>query len=49
MDALTTLFPFGWQRHRLPDLVIGSGVTLLFVLTDQVGGRSSARHLRAKP
>jgi hypothetical protein len=49
MDTLTTLFPFGWQGQRLPGLVIGNVVTLLFVLTVLVGGMSSARRLRAKP
>jgi len=36
-----TFFPFGWQHYLAGGLMIGAGVSLLFVLTGLVGGMSS--------
>lgn len=41
MDTLLTLFPHGWQHYLLGGVLIGIGVSLLFVLTGRVGGMSS--------
>ncbi|AOW13957.1 hypothetical protein LPB72_00765 [Hydrogenophaga crassostreae] len=42
MNVLSqTLFPFGWQHYLAGGLMIGAGVSLLFVLTGLVGGMSS--------
>jgi uncharacterized membrane protein YedE/YeeE len=38
---LNTLFPFGWQHYLLGGLLIGSGASLLFVLTGRIGGMST--------
>lgn len=36
-----TPFPFGWTHYLLGGLCIGSGVSLLFLVTGRVGGMSS--------
>ena len=41
MDTLLTLFPYGWQHYLLGGVLIGTGVSLLYVLTGRVGGMSS--------
>lgn len=41
MDALSTLFPLGWQHYLLGGLLIGAGVALLFVFTGLIGGMST--------
>ena len=41
MDLTTHLFPLGWQHYLLGGLLIGAGVSLLFVCTGLVGGMSS--------
>jgi uncharacterized membrane protein YedE/YeeE len=41
MQLLQDLFPFGWQHYLLGGLIIGSGVSLLFVFTGLVGGMST--------
>jgi uncharacterized protein len=35
------LFPFGWTHYLIGGLIIGTGVSLLFVLTGLVGGIST--------
>jgi hypothetical protein len=39
--TLHELFPFGWQHYLAGGLLIGAGVSLLFVTTGLVGGMSS--------
>lgn len=41
MDALSTLFPLGWQHYLLGGLLIGAGVAMLFVFTGLIGGMST--------
>jgi len=41
MDLLDTLFPLGLVHYIIGGLLIGLGVSLLFVLTGLVGGMSS--------
>jgi uncharacterized membrane protein YedE/YeeE len=41
MDLLDTLFPLGLTHYIMGGLLIGLGVSLLFVLTGLVGGMSS--------
>ena len=36
-----TLFPLGWEHYLLGGLLIGAGVSALFVLTGWVGGMST--------
>jgi uncharacterized protein len=38
---LTTVFPLGWQHYLAGGLVIGAGVSVLFVFTGLIGGMSS--------
>lgn len=41
MDLTTHLFPLGWQHYLFGGLLIGAGVSLLFLCTGLVGGMSS--------
>lgn len=41
MDLSNSLFPHGWQHYLLGGLLIGSGVSLLFVMTGRIGGMST--------
>lgn len=41
MNALTSLYPLGWQHYLLGGLLIGAGTALLFVLTGRIGGMST--------
>jgi uncharacterized membrane protein YedE/YeeE len=41
MHLISELFPLGWQHYLFGGLIIGSGVSLLFVLTGLVGGMST--------
>lgn len=41
MDISLSLFPLGWQHYLAGGLLIGAGVSLLFVLTGLVGGMST--------
>ena len=41
MNTLISLFPHGWQHYLLGGVLIGTGVSLLYVLTGRVGGMSS--------
>ncbi|MEX1165690.1 MAG: YeeE/YedE thiosulfate transporter family protein [Hydrogenophaga sp.] len=41
MNLSLTLFPLGWQHYLAGGLLIGAGVSLLFVFTGLVGGMSS--------
>ena len=41
MNALTTLFPLGWEHYLIGGLLIGLGVSVLFLLTGLIGGMSS--------
>jgi hypothetical protein len=41
MDLFNSLFPHGWQHYLLGGLLIGSGVSLLFVMTGRIGGMST--------
>jgi uncharacterized membrane protein YedE/YeeE len=41
MDTFLTLFPYGWHHYLLGGVLIGTGVSLLYVLTGRVGGMSS--------
>jgi hypothetical protein len=36
-----TLFPLGWQHYLLGGLLIGSGVSLLYLMTGWIGGMST--------
>lgn len=36
-----SLFPLGWEHYLLGGLLIGAGVSLLFVMTGWVGGMST--------
>jgi len=38
---MQTLFPFGWQHYLAGGLIMGVGVSLLFVMTGRIGGMSS--------
>jgi len=38
---MQTLFPLGWEHYLLGGLLIGAGVSLLYVLTGWVGGMST--------
>jgi uncharacterized membrane protein YedE/YeeE len=38
---MQTLFPLGWEHYLLGGLLIGVGVSLLYVLTGWVGGMST--------
>ena len=40
MDVWSTLFPTGMAHYVLGGLLIGTGVSVLFVVTGQVGGMS---------
>lgn len=41
MNLYTTYFPHGWQHYLLGGALIGTGVSLLFVLTGRIGGMST--------
>lgn len=41
MNLSLSLFPLGWQHYLIGGLLIGTGVSLLFVFTGLVGGMSS--------
>lgn len=41
MNLTISLFPMGWQHYLLGGLIIGSGVSLLFLLTGRIGGMST--------
>lgn len=41
MDLTTHLFPLGWQHYLLGGLLVGAGVSLLFLCTGLVGGMST--------
>lgn len=41
MNLSLSLFPLGWQHYLLGGVMIGAGVTLLFVMTGLVGGMST--------
>jgi uncharacterized membrane protein YedE/YeeE len=41
MNLSIYLFPMGWQHYLLGGLAIGSGVSLLFLLTGRIGGMST--------
>lgn len=41
MSSSISLFPYGWQHYLLGGVFIGSGVSLLFVLTGRIGGMST--------
>ena len=41
MNLSLSLFPLGWQHYLAGGLLIGAGVSLLFVFTGLVGGMSS--------
>lgn len=41
MNSISQLFPLGWQHYLLGGLLIGLGVSLLFVLTGRIGGMST--------
>lgn len=41
MNISLTLFPLGWPHYLAGGLLIGAGVSLLFVFTGLVGGMSS--------
>lgn len=41
MNLTNSLFPMGWQHYLLGGLIIGSGVSLLFLLTGRIGGMST--------
>ena len=36
-----TMFPLGWQHYLLGGLLIGSGVSLLYLMTGWIGGMST--------
>ena len=38
---MQSLFPFGWQHYLAGGLIMGVGVSLLFVMTGRIGGMSS--------
>lgn len=38
---LLSVFPMGWEHYLLGGLLIGAGVSMLFVLTGWVGGMST--------
>lgn len=39
--TLTTLFPLGWAHYLAGGLLIGAGVSFLFITTGRIGGMSS--------
>ena len=41
MNLSISLFPLGWQHYLLGGLTIGTGVSLLFLLTGRIGGMST--------
>lgn len=41
MNLSLSLFPHGWQHYLLGGVVMGIGVTLLFMLTGRIGGMST--------
>lgn len=41
MNVISPFFPLGWQHYLLGGLLIGLGVSLLFVLTGRIGGMST--------
>ncbi|MES2047441.1 MAG: YeeE/YedE thiosulfate transporter family protein [Pseudomonadota bacterium] len=41
MNFTLSLFPLGWQHYLLGGLLIGAGVTVLFVFNGLVGGMST--------
>ncbi|MBL4867462.1 MAG: YeeE/YedE family protein [Pseudomonadales bacterium] len=41
MELFETLFPFGVEHYLIGGILIGSGVSLLFISTGLVGGMSS--------
>jgi uncharacterized membrane protein YedE/YeeE len=41
MDILDTLFPLGMMHYIIGGLLIGAGVSLLFILTGLIGGMST--------
>jgi uncharacterized protein len=41
MDTIASLFPFGWAHYLAGGLLIGAGVSLLFVCTGLIGGMST--------
>jgi uncharacterized membrane protein YedE/YeeE len=38
---LASLFPLGWQHYLAGGLLIGAGVSLLFITTGRIGGMST--------
>ena len=38
---MQSLFPLGWEHYLLGGLLIGTGVSLLYLLTGWVGGLSA--------
>ncbi len=41
MNLYTSLFPHGWQHYLLGGVLIGTGVSLLFLFTGRIGGMST--------
>ena len=41
MTISHSLFPLGWQHYLLGGVAVGSGASLLFVLTGRIGGMST--------
>lgn len=41
MDAIISLFPYGWSHYLLGGALIGAGVALLFLFTGLIGGMST--------
>lgn len=39
--TISSIFPLGWQHYLLGGLILGSGTSLLFVLTGRIGGMST--------
>lgn len=38
---MSDIFPLGWQHYLVGGLLVGAGISLLFVLTGQIGGVST--------
>ena len=41
MTVISNIFPLGWQHYLLGGLLIGLGVSLLYVFTGRIGGMST--------
>jgi len=41
MNLYTSIFPHGWQHYLLGGVLIGTGVSLLFLFTGRIGGMST--------